>query len=289
MILTPVLRRILSIMMILGAGMPPLAAQNILFTDRDGKFLAVREARGNRPLVEVNGKMVLADGKRFALQKTEDYLPVFISVRELDVKTHYVNMEGAAINHDFIFRARLETPYQLDDVFIVLELDTETAGKVLYLQEVGKMEARHSRLITATVRMPAALGDGRYYFHLFSGGREVLHSEIPPLQREVVVDRMTARRIAGVKDAAPALFVGPTPEYPSTLLKSRAVGQAIISARIGANGRVMNPAIKSATDPAFGQSALAAVRLWRFLPQVKAGRPVETEADIPFDFAPPAN
>jgi TonB family protein len=45
--------------------------------------------------------------------------------------------------------------------------------------------------------------------------------------------------------------------------------------------------VKSATDPAFGEAALRAVRIWRFLPKVKDDNPVETKVDIPIVFARP--
>lgn len=46
--------------------------------------------------------------------------------------------------------------------------------------------------------------------------------------------------------------------------------------------------LKSATDPAFGEAALAAIRQWRFLPEMKGGLAVEQSADLPFAFVPPA-
>jgi TonB family protein len=51
---------------------------------------------------------------------------------------------------------------------------------------------------------------------------------------------------------------------------------------------VLDPQVKEASDPAFGESAVVAARQWRFLPRVKNGRAVETQVDMPFDFAPPS-
>jgi TonB family protein len=285
--LTPVSRRAgltLALSLLLAA---PLAAQNVLFTDYNDKFLPVVRARGNRAYVVVDGKYVVADGRRFALQKTAEYLPFFVAVRDLEVKTHHLEVSGSELNHDFIFRARLESPFYLDDVFIVLELNSENIGKVIFLQEVGNLEARESKTVSVTVPLSSGLGEGKYQFHLFAGGREVLHSNIPPMQRDHVLDQMTLRRIADVQDAPPKPFIGPGPEYPSALLKTKTTGQVVVSLRIGANGQVYDPKVKSASDPAFGEAALVAVRLWRFLPQVRHGRPVETFVDLPFDFKPP--
>lgn len=266
----------------------PLAAQKTLFAELDGKYYPVRRVHRHTPIVEVDGKMVVADGGRFTLMKAEEYLPVFIEVKNLEVKTHHLNMMGATLNRDFLVQATLETPYDLDDVYLVLELSSDLEDKTLFLQEVGKLEPRQFKTISASVRLAFDLGRGKYVLHLFADGQEVLQSKIPFLARDAVLDRMTARRITGVQDAAPTLFTGPGPEYPRKFLKAKTQGQAIISIRVGANGQVYDPAVKSATDPAFGQSALEAVRLWRFLPRVERGRPVETRVDVPFNFAPPA-
>ena len=73
------------------------------------------------------------------------------------------------------------------------------------------------------------------------------------------------------------------------MLKTKTSGLVTVSLRIGANGRVYDPQVKESPNPAMGEAALAAVRMWRFLPQVKNGRPVEVEANLPIQFTPPEN
>ena len=265
----------------------PLGAQNLLLTEYKGKLLPVIRARGTQPFVEAEGKQVAAEGRRFALYKVEEYEPVFISVRDIDVGSSYVEMNGSAINHEFKLKAKLETPYSLDNVFIVLELDTESAGKVIFMTEVGQLKPREVKYLSLRVPMISAMGSGHYFIHLFSGGAEVLNSNIDPMYRETVVDRMTEKRIEAVQAAAPKLFFGPPPEYPEKLLKAKISGTVMVAIRIGANGRVYDPEIKSASDPAFGEAALTAVRLWRFLPRVKDGHAIETVASMPMNFTPP--
>ena len=282
-----VLRRATSALALLSVLAAPLAAQNVLFTDYNGKFLAVMRAHGNTPFVEAGGKLVAGDGQRYTLQKAPEYLPYFVSVRDFTVKTRHLNTDGSELNHEFLLQGKLESPLDLDDVFIVLEMHSERAGKVLFLQEVGNLAAGEQKTVTVTTLLASAIGEGKYQFHLFSHGHELLHSRMPSLQRDEALDRMTLRRIAGVQDAAPQPLIGPGPEYPPELLKAGNKGQAIIALRIGANGQVYDPKVKSATDPAFGEAALVAARLWRFLPRVKAGRPVETSVELPFNFSPP--
>ena len=284
----PPVRQALCALVLFIAAATPLTAQHVLFADYDGKFLPVLRARQNAPIVKVNDKLVLATGRRFSLNKVKEYLPVFVAVRKVEVKTTYVDAIGKAINNNFHFRASLETPYDLEDVFIVLELNMESAGKVLFLQEVGRLKSRDPKVVAVRIPTSGALGSGRYRFHLFAQGIEVLQSQIPALERDQAVDRMIAARLLPGPEADPQVFIGPEPEYPEALLKAKVAGRAVISVRIGANGGVFDPMLKSATEPAFGEAALQAVRLWRFLPRMKNGHPVETEASVPFDFTPPA-
>jgi len=265
----------------------PLSAQNLLLTEYKGKLLPVVRARDSRPFVNVEGKLMAAEGRRFALHKVDEYWPVYIAVRDMDVSTSYLDMSGSEINHEFRLRARLETPYVLEDVFIVLELDTESAGKILFLTEVGNMAPREPKHLALRVPMSSGLGAGHYFIHLFSKGAEVLHSQLDPAYRDAVLDAMTRKRIESIKDSGPTLLMGPQPEYPAALFKNKVSGEVKISLRIGSNGRVYDPKIETASDPAFGDAALTAVRLWRFLPKVKGGRPMETVATLPLTFMPP--
>jgi TonB family protein len=286
--ISPVLRRLVTILAMLTLSAAPLAAQNILFADLDGKFYPVLKAQGNKAYVMVKDQLLAADGSSFALNPGKSYLPVFVSVRDLRVETAYLNTTtGSTLNNEFHFQATLKTPYRLEDVFIVLELVPENTDKTIFLQEVGPMNPRELKNVSVRVPLSSNLGRGRYHFYLFSQGIEVLQSEIPAPKRDEAVDRMIAARLPAGPEAAPQIFIGPEPEYPPELRKAQTKGQAVISIRIGANGRVYDPAVKSATDPAFGEAALEAVRLWRFMPRVKGGRPVEAKVDVPINFTPP--
>ena len=285
--LTPVCCRVLVTLALFPASAARVAAQNVLFARYEGKSQPVLQVRGIQPYVQVEGKLVAADERELALQKVGEFLPVFVVVKDVDVKTSYVDVSGASINREFTFQATLESPLALTDVFVLLDLETEKAGRIIYLREVGQLTAREAMQVSIGVPLTTGLGSGKYTFHLFSQGMEVLQSQIPPQVRDEALDRMIAKRLPPGPDAPPRLFIGPEPEYPEAMLPDKSTGQAVIKLRIGANGRVYDPEIKSATAPAFGMAALKAVRLWRFIPRLKAGQPVETKADIPISFNPP--
>lgn len=280
----------------LGAFAAPLAAQNYLYVEHDGRYMPVRRADGHTPYVLENGQLVEATEGHFLLRPAEEYLPLLIDVSHLAVNsgedTLTVSGTGMVsnsreVNRRFSFAADLTAPVALPDVFVVITMDSPTAGSVLFLQGVGPLEARRPRHLTMVESMSSELGAAPFAVHIFAGGREVLNTKIAFDEREAALDRMVLRRIAGVQNAEIQAFAGPVPEYPPALLKTRAKGQAVVSFRVGQRGGVFDPAVVSASDPSFGEEALKAIRLWRFLPRVRDGSPVAATAQMPFEFSPP--
>ena len=115
----------------------------------------------------------------------------------------------------------------------------------------------------------------------------MFHSQQPSLFRESKLDALVAKRIAGVKDAQPKPLVGPSPEYPEELKKSGIRGEVFVRMHLTAKGVVVSPVVEKTSRPEFAENALTAVRMWRFLPLIVDGRPLETEVTLPFIFDPP--
>lgn len=270
------------------AVVPAVSGQSILLALYKDKLEVVRGASGSRPLVEVKGKRVTASGDRFALRPVDNFLPAFISVRYVNVRTSALQVvgTGGTINHQFELRAQFSSDLALPNVYLVLELEFENGTKSLFLHEIGDLKPRVPRQLSLTVPMSFDLGSGHYRLHLFTEGMEVLHTEIPFAAREAALDRLVNRHNAGRVDAAPELFIGTPPEYPRAMEKKRLKGHVRIRTRILPNGAVVDPAVIETTDPAFGESALAAVRLWRFLPRMKQGHAVAATVDLPVEFSP---
>lgn len=77
----------------------------------------------------------------------------------------------------------------------------------------------------------------------------------------------------------------PKPLYPSGLISTQ--GHARISLKIHSDGTVSDVKALSATQPAFGEAAVAAATLWRFKPwTVSADRPAVLEAHNDMIFTP---
>lgn len=90
-------------------------------------------------------------------------------------------------------------------------------------------------------------------------------------------------------DHAPVVTAQPSPTYPRSLRVANIEGSATLAFTVNAAGTVEDAEVTNATEPAFGASALAAVRQWKFRPGRKEGRNVNTRMTVPMRFQIEAN
>lgn len=99
---------------------------------------------------------------------------------------------------------------------------------------------------------------------------------VPPPPTSVTTP--TVRRIIGT--LKPAMLVRRVePRYPPLMSQIRRGGRVELRAVIATNGSIQELTVISG-DPSFYQSALEAVRQWRYLPTILNGQPVEVETTI---------
>lgn len=75
-------------------------------------------------------------------------------------------------------------------------------------------------------------------------------------------------------DQTPAILHHPPPEFPAALRGRVTQGTVVVKYFIDTTERVRLPTIISASDPALGAAALAAMRQWRYEPPRIDGKPV---------------
>ncbi|WP_138223315.1 TonB family protein [Nibricoccus aquaticus] len=75
-----------------------------------------------------------------------------------------------------------------------------------------------------------------------------------------------------------------SPVYPATLSLAKQEGTAVIRFVVDTKGFVQEPVIVSTTHPAFADSAIQAIRQFRFEPGIKDGRVVSTRMQLPIYF-----
>ena len=89
-------------------------------------------------------------------------------------------------------------------------------------------------------------------------------------------------------NALPVQIVRNNPQYPFELRQQGITGSAVVEFIVSTTGDVVEAHAVSATHPAFGAAAVAAVYRWKFKPAVRNGRPVNVRMQIPvgFDLSP---
>ena len=268
----------------------PLPAQSRLYALHSGdkSYHAVHQVIRGEPYFLQEGKLVEATGKSLALKPVPEYLPLFIAVHDLNTHTESIHLTdvGTDINNQFNFSAKFESSFLLDDVFLVLELEFSDKSTAIFVYEIGRLKPHVPQPFAVTVPMGRFLGAGLFKLHLFTAGDEVFHSAQPVAYREGMLDQMIARRVATLRDSGPQPFFGLAPEYPEALRQAGRPGSAVVTMRLTPQGKVQDPRLDRASDPTFGEAALAAVRQWRFLPQVKNGQAIETRVSLPFAYDP---
>lgn len=76
----------------------------------------------------------------------------------------------------------------------------------------------------------------------------------------------------------------PDPEYSDAARKAKYQGTVVVEVIIGVDGHVYNPKVIQPLGLGLDEKALAAVKLWRFEPAKKNGRPVRVAANIEVNF-----
>jgi periplasmic protein TonB len=104
----------------------------------------------------------------------------------------------------------------------------------------------------------------------------------PPVESRT---KPSVRRIEVGGNVIEAMLIRPAlkPEYPPLARQTRTQGVVVLAALIGPDGRIRNLRVLSG-HPLLTQSALNAVRQWRYRPTLLNGEPVEVDTTIQVHF-----
>ena len=75
-----------------------------------------------------------------------------------------------------------------------------------------------------------------------------------------------------------------TPQYPQMAKIARVQGPVVLAAVIGKDGSIQNLRVVSTASPLLNQSALEAVKQWKYRPYILNGEPVEVDTTITVNF-----
>ncbi len=125
--------------------------------------------------------------------------------------------------------------------------------------------------------------------NIFEDDGDIEYGDIPDLGYDSDVldfrnQDMTqkVKRLGSIE--APKLLKKVVPVYPQTALAARIEGTVIVEARTDVLGNVVSVRIISSTHPFFRESALNAVKQWRYKPYIESGipRPVVFSVKVQF-------
>ncbi|MBC7369797.1 MAG: TonB family protein [Undibacterium sp.] len=103
---------------------------------------------------------------------------------------------------------------------------------------------------------------------------EVSFDAIAGNRAEVLAANGIAAPEGGAPGAWPQLVRAADAVWPHDLLMQGGSGEAVLEFTVEANGSVASLRVLSATQPAFGQAALAALATWRFRPALSNGQTI---------------
>jgi TonB family protein len=82
----------------------------------------------------------------------------------------------------------------------------------------------------------------------------------------------------------PMLIYQPKPPYPQDAKAGELEGNVVLQVMIGADGAVSSVEVVKSLDKSLDDSAVRTVKTWKFLPAMKAGRPVPRKSRISVSF-----
>ena len=119
----------------------------------------------------------------------------------------------------------------------------------------------------------------------FSGGADIASGGRIGGMGKAVGDAVESIFSVGDLDKKPRPLVQAPPTYPFELRRRKVEGSVSVFFVVDEDGRVVDPRVERATDPAFERPALEAVRQWRFEPAVRGGQKVKARMRVPLRFS----
>jgi protein TonB len=112
----------------------------------------------------------------------------------------------------------------------------------------------------------------------------VIGGEIGGVIGGVVGGTGDAPIVPGADTVLPVLVEKIQPEYPEIARAARLEGKVILQAVVGKNGDVEEVTILKSSNKVFDESALTAVKKWKYKPAMQSGRPVAVYFTVLVDF-----
>jgi len=103
------------------------------------------------------------------------------------------------------------------------------------------------------------------------------------LSAALLLGSLPVRADEGIEAPVPVRMV--PPKFPPEMRREGTGGVVTVKCTIDEKGNVTDPQVEKASNDAFIQPALEALRKWKFKPAKKGGTPVPLKVSIPIQFS----
>ncbi|MGA9716918.1 MAG: M56 family metallopeptidase [Acidobacteriaceae bacterium] len=107
-----------------------------------------------------------------------------------------------------------------------------------------------------------------------------LHTDISDLAPDAQQSAAPNKLHVSAKEMSGNRISGDNPTYPPETKKKKIQGTVVIDATVSKEGAIEDLRVVKTPDPSLAESALKAVRTWRYRPYLRNGEPVEIETTI---------
>lgn len=102
----------------------------------------------------------------------------------------------------------------------------------------------------------------------------------------VAVPRVAVQRVRVSQGVTQGMVIRRVqPQYPQMAKIARVQGAVVLAAVIGKDGAIQNLHVISSASPLLNQSAIDAVKQWRYKPYILNGEPVEVDTTVTVNFS----
>jgi TonB family protein len=170
------------------------------------------------------------------------------------------------------------------------------------LREVQKNLEEHERALTDFRRQQESLEKLRASLDDYANSRtgdveqlKKLEEQLAKIETSIpqtdallreVQEKLAAAEKFGQKDRKAKLIYRVEPEYTADAREKQITGTVVLGVTVGHDGLPQNIQIKKSLFPSLDESAVSAVRKWRFEPALKDGQPVSMYMLVEFFFSP---
>jgi TonB family protein len=284
------IKRILSLMPLSATCAAIVHGQALcLVITSSGDVLPVAGAVGVIPEAIENGRLTeVHDYQATVLKRSVSYADGYIKFEDFRVDPVF-DENGSPDDKNFSLKGALTSDRTLlnNYLYFVFEADPGNPPSIVIAEAPDLTAGVRTTLRLNVPQDPTLrLQERNYTVHFFSGIREHVTSLMPEADQKVAETLTDAEILEKTANRALGTILKIRPDHPASI-PSSVEGTAMVQARVGPDGLVLQTSVVSATNPEFGANAMDAVKHWVFAPAIKNHEYVEALVDVPVKFAKP--